>query len=263
MVFSKALQNIPAESKKRIEKTIGEWENVGESLQCILAENLQSECLLPEKNFDELLRKFSQNLLEQDATQAFEEACYHCKLKGPSMGGVFPIVIGRAAPLNRFCGWIIDKNPDLDKKTVERLVRSHAVSDRTSVANKIAKAPVGRYVIWSTFKNPNRNEIPFQSPLSTKEAVKTALGLGGVLTTEPWILLVYLPQCEQQELRLPTVADAGKNPYFQPVPKTQAQPEHGWTKPLSPNPDELAPQPEIVHNQDISYQIRLPLIIWE
>ncbi len=263
MVFTKALQSIPAASKKRVEDTIRDWEKTTKTCHNTVAENLRAEWLLEEKDFGELLKAFSKNLYSgQEAMQAFEEACKQSKLKGPPMGGIFPTLVGRATTLDRFCGLIVDINSDLGKGTVERLVRRHAISDKTTGSKRIDKAPVGKYVIWSTFKNPDRNETPFQSPLSTKESVKIALGLGGLSIDEPWVLLVYRPQCDQQELRLPTVADAGENPYFQPVPRTP-QPEHGWTKPLSPNPDNLAARPEIVHRPNISYKIQLPLVILE
>ncbi len=70
------------------------------------------------------------------------------------------------------------------------------------------------------------------------------------------------PRFLETALRLPTVADAGMYSYSRPVMDASTA-EHGWTRPLPPNPMGLAPQPEIVHGDTISYDVMLPLLVWD
>jgi len=100
------------------------------------------------------------------------------------------------------------------------------------------------------------------APLDSKEAVITALGLGGAPAGATWVMVVYRPRCDRAALRLPTVADAGMYSYFRPVMDASTA-EHGWTQPLSPNPTGLDPQPEVVHGDTISYDVMLPLLVWD
>lgn len=60
-------------------------------------------------------------------------------------------------------------------------------------------------------------------------------------------------------LHRPTVADAEDYPYYRPRPEADAS--WGLTEPLSPNPDKLEPQPEVVMPETTSRGLRLPFYV--
>lgn len=241
---------------------LGRWTRGTDSSRRQIAANLQAETALPDTEFRALLAAFAAELAKgTDGGPAFEMACRSSKLKGPAVHGVMPTVLGRATTMRRLCGWLHDRHPSVTQEKFEQVIRLHALPVARPSA-RLRQAPLGQHVIWATFRNPDRNQPPFDPPLATKEAVITALGLGGQSAGETWVMLVYQPRCQRAELHLPTVADAGMYSYFRPVADVSTA-EHGFTQPLPPNSMGLGPQPEIVHGDAISYDVTLPLLVWD
>lgn len=264
MDFSGAINAVSTDVQNQVNCVLDQWKSGSDPSCRQLAANLESELLLSCTDFPAFLAGFSRELENGvDSLSAFDEVCKGHKLCGPRLAGVSPKRLGRATELSRLCSWISDQNPTMPMESVERLVRRHAISRSGSPSSKIEYAPLGRHVIWATFRNPERTEDPFVPPLSTKESIRTALGLGGLDRDTPWVLLVYEPECDRRDFRVPTVADAGNCAYFRPVRTTCPPAEHGLTEPLLPNPNHLPGQPELVHGDAISYRLCLPLVIVE
>jgi hypothetical protein len=241
---------------------LGGWVYGPDHTRGQVAANLRAETALPDAEFQALLEAFAAELANgTDGGLAFETACRSLKLRGPAVRGVMPTVLGRATTMRRLCGWFHDRHPSVTQEKFEQLVRLHA-SPVSRPSTRLRKAPLGRHVVWATFRNPDRDQSPFTAPLATKEDVITALGLGDQSAHGTWVMLVYRPRCQRAELRLPTVADAGMYSYFRPVADVSTA-EHGLTQPLPPNPKGLGPQPEIVHGDAVSYDIALPLLVWD
>ena len=158
---------------------------------------------------------------------------------------------------------LIFQAPDSElasRTAAQRFLREHA--DRPALAARhersLRRAPLGRYLIWATFNLSSPDSNPFQALPRTTAAVRTALGLGHLPVDEPLVLLAYRSDLPNAHWRLcrPTVADAEIGPHYRP----HADPNHphGWTRPLDPNPEGLAPQPELVHDALAGVGLLLP-----
>lgn len=196
--------------------------------------------------------------MDASGPEHFDTVCRDFKLKGPNVGGVPPRVLGRAVPLASLAEWLLthpDCPTDIFEEELQHLIHLHTQRPERITELLGRQVPLGRHVIWSTFANPDRSRSPFQPPLDTRAAVRTALGLGLQALEQPWVLLVYLiPDGSCRSIHMPTVADAGSYRYFSPVADASKE-DHGWTRPLDHHPPTFPPQPEVVHAENLDYQV--------
>lgn len=223
-----------------------------------VGDNLRRETALPHDVFVRLLDSFAAKLPALDASgpEHFDTVCREYKLKGPYVGGVPPGILGRAVPLDRMVRLLHETYPGFSLSRWELLTRRHAAQPDKLVRQLGQPIPLGRNLIWTTFRNPGRSSSPFgMPPLDTKENIRTALGLGDAPLEQPLVLLVYSPSDPASlDIRVPTVADAGFYRYFRCGQHAETE-EHGWTCPLEPNPLGLPGQPEAVHAPHPDYRV--------
>ena len=257
MSYDSALAALRAEDRQAVEHELSTWTGDDDAP---VAENIRRETSLPHGVFVQLLAAFSAVLptTVADGPDLFDVVCRGYKLKGPSVRGIPPRVLGRAVPMADLVEWLLghpDLPPDIFEEELRHLIRLCAGRPEGITALLGGQVPLGRHVIWATFRNPDRNRSPFLPPLDTRAAVRTALGLGLKALEQPWVVLVYLiPDSPRQGIHMPTVADAGSYRYFSPV-NDAAEEEHGWTKPLDHDPPAFPPQPEVVHADDLDYRV--------
>jgi hypothetical protein len=252
MSYHMALSALSPKQRQTIEAELAAWKD-----HAPVADNLRRETALPHDEFVHLLEAFSSALSTpgSDGPGLFDIACRNHKLKGPRVRGTCPQVLGRAIPLNRLADLLYGSDPGISRMQWERLARRHAAQPGKLARLLGRPVPLGRHVIWATFRNPERTCSPFADPLHTRERVRTALGLGEDELEQAWALLVYTPNdATTHDIRIPTVADAGSYRYFCCVADVATE-DHGWTRPLEPNPLGLAPQPEVVHAEHTDYRL--------
>jgi hypothetical protein len=144
----------------------------------------------------------------------------------------------------------------LTSKEAKRLLLKYSGSSRLiGFERYLREAPLGKYnLVWATFDSTNPNANPFDRLPSTHIGICTALGLGG---PDSLVILVWNhADSGSPALHRPTIADAEDYPHYRPNPDASAL--WGLTAPLSPNPDDLQPQPEVVMPEPTSRGLRLP-----
>jgi hypothetical protein len=118
-------------------------------------------------------------------------------------------------------------------------------------------APLGKHIVWATFDSAHNDADPFERLPTTHAGICTALGLGHATPDDTLIVLVWSHvDSGSPPLHRPTVADAENYPYYRPCAEADAL--WGLTEPLSPNPDGLLPQAEVVMPKISSQGLRLP-----
>lgn len=236
--------------------TDGEWSYI--------ATNITSETALSAIDLHSLLVEFLRRLADGSPTrEAWPAACWAHQLRGAAVPAAHrPPVLGRAMPAQEYADRIFEA-PDSElpnRAAAQRFLREHA--DRPALTARhertLRRALLGRHVIWATFNLSSPDSNPFHGLPRTTAAVRTALGLGHLLITEPLVLLAYRSDRPDANWRLyrPTVADAEMGPYYRP--HGDPNHPHGWTCPLDPNPEGLAPQPELVHDALTGVGLLLP-----
>ena len=128
-------------------------------------------------------------------------------------------------------------------------------------ARLLRRAPMGRFIVWATFREDEPDDDPFGHLPKTTEGIRTALGLGECPETETLVLINWRREGPYATLSIhrPTVADAGMYPWYRPV--SDASANWGYTAPLDPNPDELPAFPEVVHENIAGETLLFPLYL--
>lgn len=149
------------------------------------------------------------------------------------------------------------------RSAAQQFVREHAGRDVLAAhhARILRRTPLGRYLLWATFNPAAPNADPFQALPRTTAAVRTALGLGHLLAEEPLVLLAYRSDQPAADWPLcrPTIADAADGSHYRP--HEDPHHPHGWTLPLEPNPEGLAPQAEVVHAALVGLGLIFPYFV--
>jgi hypothetical protein len=185
----------------------------------------------------------------QSVITAFKQACYRHVLKGPSIKGTRPKVLGRAIAKTRFQDILIKSgmfNSSSSFDAFFRNLRAKTLAQQQSIMQNV---PLGRFIVWATFFSRNRSRDPFAHLPADSRLIQDALGLPVESREDDLFLFVYQPP-KSLALLFPTIADAGWNDVFSPAPK-DAKVLFGQTRPSVDNAT-LKCQPEIVHSANVT-----------
>ncbi len=174
----------------------------------------------------------------------FEEICEDNLLGGPEIGGKRPKILGRAVVLDAFCARLIKSSRFRTMKQARAWVKRLCKLNVADLKNELANLTLGGYVVWATFREPNRDANPFTPLPAMPEPLHDALALDPKSRGRPLLLFVYSPP-DHLVLRFPTVADARWGRLFRPAVE-DARCECGLTAPDTDNAD-IKPVPEVVH----------------
>lgn len=258
-MLAEILRELKPSERARIQNCLDLWETSAEPGQRWAREHLHLERVMNRGAFKSLLMEFARKLGAKgvNPTEAYVEACRGHQFHGRLLRGKRPTIVGRAIELNQYAKIVHRASSDAG----EMLTLSDIVSEiqkacqRGSLGSgrkqRFHRASIGRWpVIFATFTPGKRAGSPYdEMPDRSSGAIRTAFGLGHYKDTDQLILLSYAPkeQGRHVELHCPTVAEAELNEFFRSVPDLSE--EHGWTRPLEPNPKGLRRQPEVVHRK--------------
>lgn len=203
----------------------------------------------------ELLRSLLQLFLEQLSIQttrsaAWTAACRAFQLKGDEVPThLVPSVLGRVKGLEAHA-YSLNKAAEaiggLSISAAKKLLLKNAGNEAPLHFESLMRSSmIGDFTVWATFDENSPDRNPFDILPSSHQALCTSLGLGMFPVTETMLLLSWKHvDVGAPPIYRPTVADAEGYPYFRPS-KNMAK-AWGWTEPLAPNPNNLAPWPEVV-----------------
>ena len=270
-MYQDALEQLGEPQKTQVEERIGEWRTEGDTRWSQIADNIIYETALSPADFAALLRTFCGELDKgADPAGAWITACRAHQFKGRQMtDDERPGMLGRALPFGAYVAFVhrvVRRDPfPINEGAAEGIVRrvclagdaGQAVSGRDE--RFLREALLGKHVIWAFFDLKAPDENPFDRLPRTAEAVRTALGLGHIDKREAIVLLSYKSKTEyvRIEPHRPTIAEAANNSHYRPGCDTNER--HGWTRPLSPNPLGLEPQPEVVHGETTGETLVFPI----
>jgi hypothetical protein len=222
-----------------------------------IAVNIENETALSRDRFARLLGEFSRALgRHSDPGIAWRETCKSHLFHGNVLAGSDrPMKLGRASKFDMFLRYA----RTTDKRFKDMLAKYAGKKPPTFLKNTLAKQDLGGSVIFATFNESDTSDDPFANLPRDRESIRTALGLGhpSHASPDPYLLFTYTG-AEPPELPIhrPTISDAGDFPHFRPVKSSTAK--WGLTGPLSPNPDNLPPRPEVVHKQIVGDRLVFP-----
>jgi len=266
-MYSETISALDDNERQLVVEQMGAWASGACERWRRIVGNVQGETALSLDAFGKLLRDFCSELSRgsKTAEAAWVDACRAHQFEGPVLPPPSPERLGRATPLSSYAAVVSDSpGVGLSPDRCEKLIRKIHI-DGTSASPRerrtLQRARLGRHVIWATFHQPAPDHCPFDHLPRTTEAIRTALGLGECSETETLVLLSYRSggSWGMLELYRPTVAEAGTYCWYCPVSDGTAS--TGMTRPLDPNPQSLAPQPEVVHREIAGESLVFPLYL--
>jgi hypothetical protein len=259
--YQQALASLTAINRQAVEQGFASW--AGEASLEQVHQNIAGETALPDPDFQSLLNAFADLLgtAGGEPRTCWENACRQHKLRG----GVIPPdhcpkLLGRVKNVEEHARAIADASGGgLAFSFVKQILLNPSVADAAAyLGSFLYAAPLGKYnLVWATFDDADSSNCPFQRLPKTRRGIRTALGLGPLDAEESLILLFWdHEKSGSPALHRPTVADAEAHEYYRPC----ANAAHPWglTQPLPPNPDGVAPQPEVVMREPTSKGLCLP-----
>lgn len=222
-----------------------------------IAANIENETALTGAKFTALLREFAKALVRHtDPGKAWMETCKNHLFAGPALADSDrPKKLGRASKFDIF----LNNARTTSKRFKDTLSKFAGKKPPTFLKKLMANEYLGGNVIFATFNEADTSDDPFANLPRDRESIRTALGLGQAshASPDPYLLFTYTSaEPPQLPIHRPTVSDAGDFPHFRPVKASTAK--WGLTGPLSPNPANLPPRPEVVHKQIIGDRIVFP-----
>lgn len=222
-----------------------------------IAANIESETALAGAQFTSLLRDFAKALARHtDSGKAWTETCKNHLFAGHLLADTErPKRLGRASKFDMF----LKHAKTTDKRFKDTLSKFSGKKPPTFLKNALAKQDLGGNVIFATFNEADTSDDPFANLPRNRESIRTALGLGQAshASPDPYLLFTYTSvEPPQLPIHRPTISDAGDFPHFRPVKSSTAK--WGLTGPLSPNPANLPPRPEVVHKQIVGDRLVFP-----
>jgi hypothetical protein len=223
--------------------------------------NVAGETALVVADFVALLTNFATLLASgEQPLKSWIAACRNHKLKGRQLPtGHCPAVLGRARSLDDHAKSVAKASSGgLTAHEAKKHLFKYSGSHNPAAFEPFLRAAaLGNYFVWATFNSDDPRTDPFDRLPKTRSGICTALGLGGPISSETLIVLVWIQaNSGSPPLHRPTVADAEDYPYYRPCADPAAH--WGLTEPLSPNLDALLPQPELVMRETSSRGLRLP-----
>ena len=257
--YQQALAKLKPDALLEIERVFAEW-----SIDATLGQvrqNVVDEAALATDDFTSLLNSFAAQLANGRSPKvSWLTGCRGHKLKGYLLLDTeCPAILGRSKGLEDHAASIAKASRgDLTKEQARKLLLKHADSHNPiGFESFLREALLGNFLIWAFFDSANPNRNPFDQLPNSHAAICTSLGLGHFTTADTLIALVWSHvDSGSPPLHRPTIADAEVYPYFRP--HADAKIHWGLTKPLSPNPDKLQPQPEVVMPKITSRGLQLP-----
>lgn len=255
------LDGLAADPKRAIEDVLVAWSTDAAFVQ--VSWNITNETALAAPDFSSLLDSFASRLTAGSSPKdSWLAACRAHKLKGSQLPvTVCPEILGRAKGLEDHAVWVAKASGGgLTPAEAKRLLIKYSGAHNPTMLHPfLRETPLGKYnLVWATFDQTDPNANPFARLPVSRDAICAALGLGGI--TDTLILLVWNhADSGSPPLHRPTVADAEDYRFYRPRPDARAF--WGLTEPLPPNPDGLAPQPEVVMPDPTSRGLRLPFSV--
>lgn len=241
-VFEQALARFGPKYQQRILHAMHGWATT-DSIGRPVVHNLEHDKCIPVSSMYALLA----SILRHSATPStiihnFKLKCNRHVLKGSPIKPPLPTVVGRATDREKFVKALTTAYPHIfcGKATVRDFVdriqkpMCHLTTRESAIA--ISRTPA--FVTWSKV-----TEDPFDFMKSTRaDEVRACLGLKSTRRGGGPYMLLFSYYRGTDDLRFPTVADAGMYEYFLTPPTNCAQ--HGWTRPW--------PEEELTHIKDPS-----------
>ncbi len=257
--YQQALDTLPYASKRQVERVFMAW-SANAALDQV-RRNIAGETALAPADFVALLTFFAANLANgEPAENSWIAACRSHKLKGPKIPiDYWPSVLGRARSLEDHAKSVAKASfGSLTQQEAKRHLLKHGGSlNPIGFELFLRAATLGNHIVWATFNSDDPHSDPFGRLPKTRSGICTALGLGGSIFNETLIILVWShADSGSPPLHRPTVADAEDYTYYRPRADSGAL--WGLTEPLTPNPDAVQPQPEVVMTETSSRGLRLP-----
>jgi len=258
--FAEGIATLDASDADRVRGCISGWTN---EPWVQVAANLRKEPGLTATVFGAILSDLTQTLASgTPAQEAWIEVCRRNRFKG-ALHPHTPKVLGRAMPIGTFAARVSESS-GLPTDACRKLLREIAMAGGAVHPRKariLRKALLGRYVVWATFSQSTPDSNPFDDlPHSTRD-IRVVLGLGHLGESDDLVLLAYETQNGTVVLEVyrPTVWDADDSPWFRPNPDPDDP--FGETLPLTPNPLNLPPQPEVVHRDTTCEKLLFPIYL--
>jgi hypothetical protein len=108
------------------------------------------------------------------------------------------------------------------------------IEDPAELAAEMSHLPLGCYLIWATYRYPERVGDPFDSLPLARNDLMDVMGLDPIDKGKPLLLFVYEPP-DGEPIRFPTIADAQWQVRFRPAPRGE-EVDAGLTLPLRDAP---------------------------
>ena len=257
--YQRALADLTDHARQAVEEVF--TAGLTGSTHCQVSRNVADETALSTADFTSLLEVFAAQLASGDLPRsAWQTACRAHKRKGRVIPATdCPATLGRAKGLDHHAAAIARaSHGDLTKEQAKKLLFKYSGSvDPDGFETFLREALLGDYLVWATFNPVDTGVNPFDRLPRTQHGICTALGLGSYTSSNTLVILAWShADSGSPPLHRPTVADAEDYPYYRPRPEADAP--WGLTEPLSPNPDKLEPQPEVVMPETTSRGLRLP-----
>jgi len=257
--YQQALGALDHNSKRAVGDVFIAWSSDVALAQ--VSRNVDGETALAAADFLNLLTSFATELANGNpGERVWISACRSHKLKGRQVPtSDCPAVLGRARSLEDHAKSIAKASSGglSPEEARKHLLKHSGSTDPVGFEIFLRDAALGNFLVWATFNSDDSHADPFDRLPKSRFGICTALGLGGPISNETLVVLVWNhANCGSPPLRRPTVADAEDYPYYRP--RTDPDAPWGLTKPLPPNPDALPPQPEVVMPETTSKGLLLP-----
>lgn len=256
--FRDAMKGLRSEEELAIRIQLDAWKAATPpSPWSQISANIENETALSRVKFTNLLGDFAKALARHaDPGNAWMETCNKHRFAGNVVAVSHrPKKLGRASKFDMFLKYA----KTTDKRFKDTLSKFAGKKPPTFLKNTLAKENLGGIVMFATFNEADTSDDPFANLPRDRESIRTALGLGhsSHASVDPYLLFTYTSdEPPQLPIHRPTISDAGDFPHFRPVKSSTAK--WGLTGPLSPNPANLPPCPEVVHKQIVGDRLVFP-----
>lgn len=246
MMFDDALSGLPVASQAAIQVALDAWASHPSCHR--LCTNLRVETALPADAWATLLAAFAHRLgAGEPPEEAWTVACRAHQRRGAAHPAP-PSVLARAMPETVYVDRLAEA-AHVDRRRAVRvleLATARGTAPPPAVERLLRSAPLGRWLIWATFRADRSADRPFDGLPDDKDVIANALGLG-----EPWppavLLLLTYERPAGLVVHRPTVADAATYVWY--APHVSPSDPHRMTAPVDPASPPGFGLPEIVHRE--------------
>jgi len=210
--FQQALETLAPDSKRAVKDVFVAWSRDAALAQ--ISRNVAGETALAVADFVNLLTSFAAALAKGNpAQESWMSACHDHKLMGRQVPKSHsPAILGRARCLEEHARSVAKASfGSLTPHEAKMHLLKHSGSlNPTGFEAFLRAAALGNQVVWATFDSDAPRADPFDRLPNTRAGICTALGLGGGMSNQTLVLLVWNhADSGSPPLHRPTVADAG------------------------------------------------------